>query len=71
MQWGRAAAGMEAVGPPSDSNDDDVFDLFFQNATVAKVDNLVWLPRARKNENWSRLTSLVQGPVVTLPVCTG
>jgi hypothetical protein len=24
------------------------------NATVSKVDNLVWLPRARKNENWSR-----------------
>jgi hypothetical protein len=24
------------------------------NATVAKVDNLVWLPRARKNENWWR-----------------
>jgi hypothetical protein len=24
------------------------------NATVAKVDNLIWLSRARKNENWSR-----------------
>ena len=23
------------------------------NATVSKVDNLVWLPRTRKNENWS------------------
>ena len=24
------------------------------NVTVLKVDNLVWLPRARKRENWSR-----------------
>ena len=24
------------------------------NATVSKVDNLVWLPSARKRENWSR-----------------
>jgi len=24
------------------------------NATVTKVDNLVWLPRTRKNENWWR-----------------
>ncbi len=34
------------------------------NATVAKVDNLVWLPRARKNENWSR------GPTVD-ELCAG
>jgi hypothetical protein len=43
MQWGRAAAGMEAVGLCQTLN-----------ATVSKVDNLIWLPRARKNKNCSR-----------------
>jgi hypothetical protein len=37
------------------------------NATVSKVDNLVWLPLARKNENWSRgptVDEFCQGPVL-------
>jgi hypothetical protein len=44
------------------------------NATVEKVDNLVWLPSARKNENQWRgplLTRFVRRPVLTVPVCTG
>ena len=40
MQWGRAwkQSGLRQT----------------LNETVSKVDNLVWLPRARKNQNWSR-----------------
>jgi hypothetical protein len=45
MQWGRAAAGMETVGPPSDSK---------CYSAAANVDNLIWLSIARKNENRSR-----------------
>jgi hypothetical protein len=43
------------------------------NATVAKVDNLVWLPpRARKTGGGDpQLTSFVRRPVLTFPVCTG
>ena len=55
MQWGRAAAGMETVGLRQTLN-----------ATVSKVDNLVWLPRTRKNESFprTRKNENFRGPTV-------
>ena len=44
------------------------------NATVSKVDNLVWLPTHAKTKTgrWDpRLTSFVRGPVLANSVFTG
>ena len=64
MQWGRPAAGMETVGPPTNSKCDSCQRLTIWSGCPAHA-------KTKTGRGDPRLTSFVRGPVLSNSVCTG